>query len=70
MTTEHIIGWFDQLERESKALKEEALRNTWWMRGGLNYTDAIMLSRDERKIINEIVKGHMETTKESKMPFF
>jgi len=40
------------------------------MRGGLSYNDALLLSTDEREIIGKIIKEHMETTKESGMPFF
>lgn len=40
------------------------------MRGGLSYDDAMMLSYDERKIISEIIKENLETTKESGLPFF
>jgi GTPase Era involved in 16S rRNA processing len=40
------------------------------MRGGLNYEEAMYTSTEERKIINEIIKENLETTKNSKLPFF
>ena len=40
------------------------------MRGGLSYDDAMMLSYDDRKIISDIIKENLETTKESGLPFF
>ena len=40
------------------------------MRGGLNYDDAMLLSIEDRRIINEIVKDNLETAKKSGMPFF
>jgi hypothetical protein len=40
------------------------------MRGGLSYDDAMLLSLEDRKIINEIVKDNLETAKKSGMPFF
>lgn len=40
------------------------------MRGGLSYDDAIMLSYEDRKIISEIIKENLDTTKESGLPFF
>jgi hypothetical protein len=40
------------------------------MRGGLNYNDAMLLSVEDRRIINEIVKDNLETAKKSGMPFF
>lgn len=42
----------------------------WYMRGGLNYDDAMMLSQTERSIIADIIKSNLETTKETKLPFF
>jgi len=46
------------------------LQLCWYMRGGLTYDQALQLSVGERKIINEIVKGNLETTKKSGLPFF
>ena len=57
-------------ERESKALREEVLRLCWWMRGGLTYDEAYMLSPQEREIIGKIIESNMEATKKSGMPFF
>ena len=67
---EEIEGYLESLERESKALKDEALRFTWWMRGGLSYEEAIMLSQQERELVNEIIKENLEATKKSGLPFF
>jgi hypothetical protein len=60
----------DDYERESRAIKEEALRMSWHMRGGLNYEDAMYLSQSEREAIGKIIKDNMKTTKESGLPFF
>jgi hypothetical protein len=70
MSQEDMIAYFDRLEAHSKAMKEEALRLCLYMRGGLSYDDAMMLSLDERKIIGKIVKDNLETAKKSGMPFF
>lgn len=70
MSTEDMIAYFDQLEAQSKAMKEEVLRLCWYMRGGLDYNDAMLLSSEERKIISKIVKDNLETAKKSGMPFF
>jgi len=42
----------------------------WYMRGGLSYDHAMQLSVQERKLINEIIKDNLETTKKSGLPFF
>ena len=65
-----IARMLEGYEREARAIKEEALRFCWWMRGGISYEDAMMLSRDEREIINGIIKENLENTKKSGMPFF
>ena len=70
MSIEAMELYFDRLEAQSKALKEEALRLCWYMRGGLSYEESMMLSLEERKLIGKIVKDNLETSKKSGMPFF
>jgi hypothetical protein len=70
MSDQDMIDFFDRLERQSKALKEEVLRLCWYMRGGISYDDGMMLSYSEREIINKIIKDNLETAKKSGMPFF
>ena len=65
-----VESLIESLDRESRALKEEALKMSWFMRGGLSYEDAMTLSQQEREIVGNIIKKNMETTKESGMPFF
>lgn len=40
------------------------------MRGGITYEEAMQMSEADRKIVNEIVKENLETTKKSGLPFF
>lgn len=40
------------------------------MRGGITYDQALQLSVAERKIIGELIKENLETTKKSGLPFF
>ena len=42
----------------------------WYMRGGLTYDEAIMLSYEERSLINQIIEENLETTEKTKLPFF
>lgn len=70
MSIEAMEAYFDRLEAQSKALKEEALRLCWYMRGGLSYEESMMLSLEERRLIGKIVKDNLETSKKSGMPFF
>lgn len=65
-----IVELIDQFDKESKAIKEEALKMTWYMRGGVSYEEIMLLGFDEREIINKIIKSNLESTKESGLPFF
>jgi hypothetical protein len=70
LDNEEIVSLLEQYDRDSKAYKDEALRMCWYMRGGLSYEDAMLLSDQERTIISKIIKENMETTKKSGLPFF
>jgi hypothetical protein len=58
------------MDKEINDIRLEALRMSWYMRGGLPYDQALQLSVAERKIISDIIKDNMETTKKSGLPFF
>ena len=70
LTSEEISKYVDQMEEETVQIRQEALKLSWFMRGGLNYDQALQLSTSERKIVSEIIKENMETTKKSGLPFF
>jgi hypothetical protein len=70
MSNDDMVDYFDRLEKQSKALREEALRFSWYMMGGLNYEDAMLLSNTDRELISKIIKDNLETSKKSGMPFF
>lgn len=60
----------ERYDRDVRALKDDALRMSWFMRGGLSYNDAMLLSQTERELINKIIKDNLDTTQKSKLPFF
>ena len=68
--TEEILGLVKSYENQVKQIKDELLRFCWYMRGGISYADAMLLSTEDRKIINNIIKDNLETAKKSGMPFF
>jgi hypothetical protein len=70
LSNEEIVSYLKSLDKEARAIRDEALRFTWYMRGGLSYSDAMLLSQDERKIVSKIIDDNMETTKKSGLPFF
>ena len=58
------------MDKETNDIRQEALKMAWYMRGGLSYDHAMQLSVQERKLINELIKENLETTKKSGLPFF
>lgn len=60
----------DQMEKETRTIRQEVLKLCWYMRGGLTYDEGMQLSQIDRDIINELVKDNLETTKKSGLPFF
>ena len=65
-----MVELLDRYEKDVRAYKDDALRMSWNMRGGLSYDDAMLLSSMERELIGKIIKDNLETTEKSKMPFF
>lgn len=70
LSNEEIVDLLEQMDKESKALKEEIFRICWYMRGGINLDQAMKLSRLDREMIAKLIKDNLETTKNTKLPFF
>jgi hypothetical protein len=58
------------MDKEVVAIRREVLKFCWYMRGGITYEEAMMLSHEERNIISSIITENLETTKKSGLPFF
>ena len=65
-----IIAYLKDFDNETKNLKLELMKICWFMRGGMSWNEALVLSPDERAIVSQLVKENMETTKKSGQPFF
>ena len=70
LSQEEIVKFLDDFEKDSKAIKDEALRMCWHMRGSLSYDDAMLLCYQDKEIISKIIKDNLETTKKTRLPFF
>lgn len=68
LSAEEIAELIQQFEKDAKAIKTEILRICWYMRGSISYEEGILLSREDREIINSIIKDNIELTKETQMP--
>lgn len=60
----------DQMEKDCQSIRQESLKISWFMRGGLTYDQAMALGVQERELINELITENLETTKKSGLPFF
>lgn len=58
------------MEKEAESIRQESLKMSWYMRGGITYDQVLALSAKERSMISELIKDNLETTKKSKLPFF
>lgn len=70
MDNGQISEMVDGMEKEATSIRQEAIKMAWFMRGGLSYEQAMQLGQEERKIISELIKENLETTKKSGLPFF
>ena len=58
------------MDKECRQIRNEAIKLSWYMRGGLNYDQAMAMGYNDREIISDLIKENLETTKKSGMPFF
>jgi hypothetical protein len=70
LDSDQIASLVENMEKESNGIRQEALQMTWYMRGGINYDQALQLSVSERQLISKLIKDNLETTKKSGLPFF
>ena len=60
----------ERMEKEAETIRSDSLKIAGYMRGGMTYTEAQMLSPKERELVGGLVKENLETTKKSGLPFF
>lgn len=60
----------EDMWKSAMQIKYSAQRLSWYMRGGISYNDILNMSTDEFNNLNKIVEENVETTKQTKMPFF
>ena len=70
MGDSEIVSYLKDFDSQVKNLKLELMKVCWFMRGGMSWNEALVLSPDEREIVSQLVKENMETTKKSGQPFF
>jgi len=70
MTMPEILEYIEGLETESRAVTKELLKMCWYMRGGVTLDEIFSTDITQRRLINEIIGENLETTKQSRLPFF
>lgn len=70
LSNSEIETFINDFDKDAKALKEELYKLAWFMRGSLSFSEAHLLSPEDREIIGKIIEKNLETTKETKLPFF
>jgi hypothetical protein len=70
LSLEEIQKLSDRMEKETKALKNELYQIMWFMRGSVSITEVYELDSTDLEVLGKIIKGNLETTKKTKLPFF
>jgi hypothetical protein len=60
----------DRMDQEADSIRQQSIKMSWYMRGGATYEDIMQMSFRERSFISDLIKDNLETTKNSKLPFF
>ena len=58
------------MDREIDEIKNDIIKICWYMRGGVTMTEAWDLDMSDKKIIGNLIKENLDTTKKSGLPFF
>jgi hypothetical protein len=67
---EQISSYIDSLDKEAEKIRAESFRLSWYLRGGATYEDIMNMSVQERRLVNDLAKENIETTKKSNLPWF
>ena len=70
LSNEVIVDLINNFEKESKALIKHLHNLVWHQRGGLTINEAFQLGFTDREIISELISDRVETTNETKLPYF
>jgi hypothetical protein len=56
--------------KQADEIMHNAIKMSWFMRGGVSLLDIMNMTAKEVTAINSIIGENLETTKKSKLPFF
>lgn len=68
-TDEEIRDKARRLDNQTKEIKEEIFKISWYMRGGVSSDDLLWrYSVEDRELMSKVIKSNIENTKNSKLP--
>lgn len=67
---EQVAKTLEKMNKEAKDIVVDLLKTTWYMRGGITFSEGMALSHEARVAINDIIKENLETTKKTGLNFF
>ena len=70
MGPEQVQKLLDGMDKEINQIKKNALKFSWYMRGGVSYEDVLNMCESEREALSQIIDENLETTKKTQLPFF
>lgn len=59
-----------RLQSETSKIVHSVVELTWYMRGGLQYPDALNLTRGERDMMRSFIESRMEKQKDQSFPVY
>ena len=68
-SNEEIVQMLDDMDEEAKAMEKELIHLAWAMRG-ISLNEVYAYSPSQRQHVAEMYKSHLETTKDTGLPFF
>jgi len=69
MSDDEIEKYLIRLDNEVLEFKDHLFRTSWHMRGGVTVNDLLHIySYEDMNILDNIIKDHIELTKETQMP--
>ena len=70
MTFDQIEKFTNDMVKQADEIMHNAIKMSWFMRGGVSLLDIMNMTAKEVTAINSIIGENLETTKKSKLPFF
>lgn len=68
MSNEEIEQELTRMDKQAKAIHDEAIRITWWMRGGITLHESYNLDKRKRKLVSELIDDNIKAGKKSGTP--